>query len=197
MFDSRGLPDYPPPRNAWQFPPPPVSPRWKWVAIAATVVGFVAGTSFLVVMIVVGSRGIPGAIDNPRLLSVIQKECRLMTSTVESMPEQGPAAQQASIIDDQNEAIEDMLDSVREVGASRIDDDEPAGAWLDDWERLVRARESLVNELLSGGAPDLRIPEDERGKDIHLRMNDAFIDPETCRVPGAVINPYPDQESVV
>lgn len=195
MFDSRGLPDYPPPRNAWEFPPPPVSPRWKWAAIAAMALGLIGGSSMLVVAIVFGTSGTPGLIDDTHLISVIERECAQMTSKVESLPIHGTPRRQAQSIAAQNVAIDDMVADIRAEGPDVLADDPPTEEWLVDWERLVEAREAYAEEILDGSLPDLDIPTDDRGKDIYLRMDDAFLGEATCDVPGVLINPYPEDTS--
>jgi hypothetical protein len=195
VFDSRGLSDYPPQHNAWQFPPPPISPRWKWAAIAAMVLGLVGGSTMLVVAISVGSSGAPGLIDNTELISVIERECQQMTTKVESLPIHGTPRRQAQTIAAQNVAIEDMVDDIRSVGQEVLADDPPTDEWLADWGRLVDAREAYAEEILDGSLPDLQIPTDERGKDIYVRMDDVFIADSTCEVPGVLLNPYPDDAS--
>lgn len=197
MFDSPGLPDYPPERNAWQFPPPPISPRWRWAAIAATIVGLVGGTALVVVLAVVGSDGAPGAIDNTRLISVIESECDLMTSRVESVPVTGSPRQQAQAITDQDHSVDDMVSAIRAEGPDVLADDPPTRAWLDDWERLVAARETYAELIRGGATPDLDIPDDEDGHDIHLRMNDVWLGESACEVPRVLIYPYPEDVSEV
>lgn len=195
MFDNRGLPDYPPPHNAWQFPPPPVSPRWKWLAILVTIVGLIGGTTMLVVLISVGSRGIPGLIDDTDVISVIERECQQMTSKVESLPIHGTPRRQAQSMAAQNVAVEDMVADIRDLGADVLADDPPSEDWLADWERLVAAREAYAQIILEGGTPDLEIPDDSHGDDIYFRMDDAFIQKTTCEVPRELLNPYPEYTS--
>jgi hypothetical protein len=195
VFDFRGLPDYPPARNAWEFPPPPVSPRWRWVAIAATVFGLVAGTSLLVVAIAYGSSGAPGLIDDTRIVDVIERECQQMTTKVESLPIHGTPRRQAQSIAAQNVAIDDMVTDIRAMGPEALASDPPTEEWLADWERLVDAREAYAEEILDGSLPDLDIPTDDRGEDIYVRMDDAFIGESSCEVPSVILNPYPEDSS--
>jgi hypothetical protein len=195
VFDSRGLPDYPPPHNAWQFPAPPISPRWKWVAIAAAIVGLVTGSTMLGVMIATGISGIPGVIDNPALITVIERECSQMTAEVEAMPITGSPSRQAATISQQDEVVDRMVAAIREVEPGTIEDDPPTDEWLADWSRLVQARESYAKEILDGSLPDLEIPKDEHGNEIYRRMDDAFINDSVCEVPRALLNPYPEYSS--
>lgn len=189
MFDNRGLPDYPPPINAWQFPPPPVSPRWKWAAIAAGVFGLVGGATMLTIAIAVGSSGAPGLIDDTELTSYIEDECALMTDEVESMPRAGSPKVRAATIADQNDAVEDMLLAIRDLGPEVIDADPPTDEWLADWDRLVEAREAFAENVLDGSVRPLKIPNDEDGDEIYLRMNDVFFYETTCKVPWVLLHP--------
>lgn len=197
MFDSRGLPDYPPPHNAWQFPPPPVSPRWKWAAIGAMVFGFIGGSTMLVVAITVGSSGVPGLIDDTELISVIERECDQMTSEVESLPIDGTPRRQAQTIAAQNVAIDDMLADIRSVGPTVLANDPPTEEWLADWEQLVDAREAYAEDLLAGSQHRLEVPHDDRGRDIDVRMDDVFFTESTCVVPEVLVEPYPGDASDV
>lgn len=197
MFESRDLPPYPPLRNAWEFPPPPVSRGWLWGAIAATTVSAVLGIGLLAIAIVVGNKDFPSMIQDERLLSVITRECHLMTSTVESMPVTGRPREQAEIITDQNQAVEKMLDAIRAVDGDVRSADRPTNDWLDDWERLIGARERFAAQIVTGAQPDLDIPRDSSGNDIYLRMDDVWLDGRGCEVPEALLNPYPENTSTI
>lgn len=149
------------------------------------------------VAIAVGSSGIPSAIDNARLISVIERECRMMTSTVESMPVGGSPSNQARTITDQNRAVEQMVDKIRAEGPKVIDDDRPAAEWLEDWERLVAARAAFAELIRDGSRPDLDIPEDARGEDIDVRMGEVWLGKSSCDVPEVLVDPFPNESSEV
>ncbi|KRC64086.1 hypothetical protein ASE12_04495 [Aeromicrobium sp. Root236] len=195
MFDSRGLPDYPPPHNAWQFPPPKVSPGWKWVAIAASVLGLIAGTSLFVVIFSVGSSGMEGVIDDPDLISVIEDECDAMTNTVTALPIHGSPRRQAQSILRQNVAVVDMVHDIRDQARDLLTSDPPSEDWLRDWDRLVEARRTYADALVDGEAGTFDVPTDSRGKEITERMNDAFIDDSTCHVPDVLVDLDPGDGS--
>lgn len=198
MFDSRGLPPYPPARNAWSYPPPPVDARWKWVAIGVSVVAAVIATGLVTVAVLVGADDYRGVIDDGDLTALIAEECQIMTTTVESMPVNGPPRRQARIIADQDEAVTTMVRRIRSQADDAIRLDQPAEAWLRDWEQLVAAREAYAGGILAGDEPDLRIPRDDDGDEIYLRMDDVWLnDPAACVVPAALLFPYPDTRSDV
>jgi hypothetical protein len=197
VLDSRGKPDYPPARNAWQFPPPPISSRWKWAAIAVGLVGLIGGGTTLGILIALGANGLPGAIDNPHLLSVIERECDRMTSRVESIEIAGPPERQALAIADQNHAVDVMVAAIRDEGTETLEDDPPTVEWLADWDRLVAARTTFAKGILEGEVVALDIPDDDRGRDIYLRMDDVFFGDSSCEVPEILLNPYPGNASSI
>lgn len=196
VFDSAGLPPYPPRHNAWQFPPPPVEKRWLWVAVLAAVAGLVAMVAMGTAAIVLGSRDFPGLIQDSDVTAVIADECELMRDTVDSLPVDGPVRQQVATLADQDRAVRIMLDDIRSDAGIDIRADRPTEAWLADWERLLLAREAYAARLVDGRPADLRIPVDEHGDEIQQRMNDVWAEGAACEVPPALLSPYPEPDSV-
>jgi hypothetical protein len=180
---------YPPDRNTWQFPPPPVPRRYRWVAVLASLTGFAAAIAMLTVSIVVGTRDYPGVIDDKKLTGTIASACELMTRTVESMPVNGSPERRGATIGDQNRAVEKMLDTIRSRRPAEIRDDRPAEQWLRDWESLVEARKRLARELLRDPNTSLEVPLDPDGNEITERMNDVWANNSACEVPAALIDP--------
>jgi hypothetical protein len=195
--ESRGLPAYPPARNAWEFPPPPISRRWKWIAAAVSLLSVVTAIGLASVAFTIGGKDIPGMIDDDRVLSVISRECDIMTSTVISMPVAGSPEQQAAIIADQDAAVEHMLTAIRSVDAGIRHDDRPTDDWLADWDRLIGAREHYAELVRDGYEPDLEIPRDPSGNGIYQRMNRVWYTDAACIVPFELLTPYPADDSDV
>lgn len=156
------------------------------------VFGLLGVTTMIVVVVTVGSTSAPGLIDDPELISVIERECQQMTSSVESLPIHGTPRRQAQTIARQNVAVEDMVDDIRSVGQETLAGDPPSDEWLADWDRLVDAREAYAEEILEGSLAQLQVPTDDRGEDIDIRMDDVFIGGSPCEVPEVLLNPYPD-----
>ncbi|MBC7633340.1 hypothetical protein [Aeromicrobium sp.] len=196
MIESPGLPAYPPARNAWDYPPPPVSHGWKWVAIAAAVLSLLAAVALASTAYIAGTHDNPGLIQDQRMLDVIGRECLIMTATVDSMPVFGPPRQQAAILEDQDAAVLTMVEAIRKARDRTGSDDRPITQWLNDWERLVGARETLAEALQTSPTSNLYIPADESGNPIDERMNDALILSE-CVVPHALVDPYIAEETTV
>lgn len=197
VFESQGLPEYPPRQDTWQFPPPQVSTRWKWLAVAAGTVGLLAAATLLTVTIVLGSKDFPGVIDDEDLTDTVASECALMTLTVRSMPLGGTPEQRAETILDQNRAVEEMVRTIRSERAAEIRDDRPAEQWLRDWERLVDARRGYARELLRDPNASLELPLDADGDEITERMDDVWIGDPACEVPDELSSPGAGSRSAV
>ena len=148
-MNERRLPPYPPARNAWEYPPPPISRRWIWAPIAAVTVALIAGVGLIAATVVINDKDFPSTIEDQRILSVIRRECDIMTETVKSMPIKGTAIEQAQVVTDQNTAITNMLTQIRKIGDGVRRADPPTNAWLDDWDALVVAREAYAETVLT------------------------------------------------
>ncbi|MDX6277519.1 MAG: hypothetical protein QOJ72_1647 [Nocardioidaceae bacterium] len=182
---------YPPERNAWQFPPPPVSRRWFWVAIAVIVLSVAVGGGMAIAGVSVAAKDFPSVIEDHQLIDVITQECAVMTATVESMPVDGSPKQQAAILADQDQSVEQMVQAIRLVDPHVRAADKPTDQWLDDWDRLLDARKSYAVLVERGYRPSLRIPRDGDGDPIYRRMNDVWLTTTACRVPRDLLIPYP------
>lgn len=194
---DRVLPPYPPDRNAWDYPPPPISRRWIWAPILAVTLATLVGAGLAIGGVVIMSKDFPSVIQDDEILSVITRECDIMTETVRSMPVAGSAEEQAQTIWDQDKAILNMLEQVRAVDADVRAADLPTDQWLDDWDALVKAREAFAEQRSNGYELDLRIPRDEDGDRIHERMDEVWFAGEACEVPAELLNPYPEDISAV
>ena len=149
------------------------------------VFGLIAGSTMLAVAISVGSSGAPGLIDNARIITVIEDECALMTQEVESIPITGSPESRAAAIAEQNDAVDAMVSTIRAMGSNVLSTDPPTEEWLVDWHTLVTAREAYAKELLDGSSPSFKMPRDDRGEMLYVRMNDVFLYDSSCTVPSA------------
>jgi hypothetical protein len=188
---TRGQSSYPPERNVWQYPPPPVSRRWFWIAIGTIVGSVLVAVGLGVIGSIIASKDFPTVIENHQLVGLITQECAVMTSTVESTPIDGTPKEQAAAIADQDQSVEQMVEAIRLVAPDVRAADKPVDQWLSDWDRLVRARESYAVLVERGYWTSLRIPRDSDGKYIYKRMNDVGLATNECRVPNDLLNPYP------
>lgn len=186
---------YPPPVQRWRFAEPPVRRRWFWVAV---VVGPLATVTMVVAFgatVALDARDAPGLIDDPEVMSVVDAECRSMTSTVEGLPLEGDQRAQSRRILDQNSAVEQMVEAVRELGQDVLDRDRPTVQWLEDWERLLEARATFARDLATENRAALDVPRVD-GQRITERMDEAALLME-CVVPEELTEPvFADSRSI-
>ena len=189
MPPDRSLPPYPPPR-VWSFPPPPVGRRWFWAALVGGVVSALVGSALLATAIVLESRDAPGVIDDTTVLGTIEDSCDLMTSDVEGTSRGSSPVRIAATIREQNDFVEAMLDRVEALPRRVLAGDRPTVAWIKDWRQLVAARESYAESLVTEGlrTKGFKIPRDQNGKRITLRMEEALLDP-VCDIPQTLLDP--------
>ena len=178
---SAPLPPYPPREDAWRFPPPPVGRHWLWVAVAAPVVAVLIGVSAVVLLVTKGSSDLPATFDDPEVIRQLDESCETMRDDVESVVVNASTAERTEAIGVQNDAVLRMLDELRELDV----DDEPLDDWLEDWQRLVDAREVYATSLVSDPTADFQVPEDD-GVNVADRI--AEVAPE-CTVPATLRNP--------
>ena len=195
MNERQSLPPYPPVRNAWDYPPPPISRRWIWAPIIAVVVASIVGTGLVVSGLVISGKDFPSMIQDDQIVSVISRECEIMTETVKSMPITGTPAEQARAVQDQDKAISNMLVEIRKVDDGVRSADPPTNDWLKDWDALIDAREAFAEQRANGYEADLRIPRAENGDAIEKRMDEVWLTDQACEVPDKLLNPYPEDIS--
>lgn len=178
---------YPPP-TIWRFAPPPISGLW----LAAAIVGGLLGMSMVVGAFTFlglnGDRDLPGFIDDVTVLEIAERECELMTSTVEGLVVDGTPEERLSALADQNTAVSIMVDRIRTEASSAVREaDRPVDAWLEDWEALVAGREDYLGQKRRGLDGDFRVPRSPDGLPINERMD--LAGEEVCPVPDVLLEP--------
>lgn len=118
-------------------------------------------------------------LDSDKTIDVLGPACRRMQERMMRISAQDlPSLER---IERENAAIDAM---VSELLAQRdvLDDDKPLGSWLEDWARLVRARQDFVE------TGDFEMPRDDDGLPLVTRMNELVeFDLPECRVPASLI----------
>jgi hypothetical protein len=162
----------------------------RWRAWAARVAVLVGGGTVAIVLLQLWSYA---HVDNPALIerSVI---VRTATSHCAAMRDAAAAAavgtsasipQRVGAINAQNDAVVDLVTAMRALGANVIAADVPTGRWVEDWQRLVAARDEYARSLAVGRPRPMRLPTVE-GTPLVDRLNDVGI---SCRVPLALLAP--------
>ncbi|WP_229054207.1 hypothetical protein [Aeromicrobium sp. Leaf350] len=178
------LPPYPPHHDAWRYPPPPVSRHWLWVAIGGGVVALVAIIAFFTSLVVTSASDLPASVDDPEILDAIDSGCstldQVRTIDVDSLD-----IDRVARIEAQTTIVRDVLAGWLELDADLRASDEPFDDWLDDWQRIVDARDAYVVDLQ--GNPDATFDEPEvDGEPIVDRMDAVMTG---CSVPITLLSP--------
>jgi hypothetical protein len=176
-----------PPDTVWRFPPPPVSRVWLVAAIVGGLVGLLAAGGAIAFLAVNRERDLPGIIDDSRVIKTAARECRLMRSTVEGVPYGYSEDERLDALDDQNTAIEKMVDRIHALDAELRASDRPVDQWLDDWRTLAARRHAYVDHLRRGDGGSFRVPRAPDGDPINERMN--LAGEEVCKVPKVLLEP--------
>lgn len=182
------MPAHLPDEDTWRFPPAPVSREWRLAALLAPLLAVAIAVA--AALTVVDSRGADarGYLDDPEVTSTVAAACAIMTASVQGQRVQGPARLQAAVLADQNLAVREMIQMVREVDPTTRRADRPLEAWLTDWEALLRARERYARQVGGGFDGSFRLPTDPDGRPVTERIDraaDGF-----CVVPEVLVDPY-------
>lgn len=95
-------------------------------------------------------------------------------------------SQRVGAINAQNDAVTEMVSTIRRlVSADQLAGDQPSDEWLDDWGRLVRARDGYARSLAAGKPQPMVMPILD-GRDVESRLNNVGLN---CRVPRVLLAP--------
>ena len=126
-----------------------------------------------------------GILNDPSVISVVEPACVKMAAAVKQVPVPppgAPPAQLAAAVRSQNDAVRALTKTVRALGDETLNGDDPAQAWLSDWDTLIRLRERYAADLVAGRTPTFTLPTVD-GVPITQRMSDPGV---SCPVPPAL-----------
>jgi hypothetical protein len=133
--------------------------------VAACTGVLLVGAAWSIGPYVFEGRDDPKSLDSPPVRQEALAACEEMQRRVEG----------AGDTEAENEAVDAMVARLRGLGSETLDKDEPAEAWLADWDRVVASRRA--------GDP---WPEFD-GTPIHRRMDDLVKDLRPCQMPARLI----------
>jgi hypothetical protein len=162
--------------------------RWRWWSARLAVV--LAGVVVAVVLKSLWSfanQDDPKVVEQPQITAVGAAACAEMreSAAAAAVSTAAPRAQRVGAINAQNDAIVTLITRMEQLGAERLAADQPAPQWLEDWQRLVAARDAYARSLAAGKPKPLAIPTVD-GASIVDRLNGSGIN---CRVPLVLLSP--------
>ena len=96
-----------------------------------------------------------------------------------------PIAQRVGAINAQNDSVVRLITTMNQLGEDRLESDQPAARWLEDWQRLVSARDGYARSLAAGTPRPMALPTID-GEGLVARLNDVGLN---CRVPLVLLAP--------
>ena len=169
---------------------PMAEQRWRhWVAVASVLGGLALVAVTLLGLWRYATHDRVEVVDQALIVRTSNAACLMMRQSVHRLapPSEASIPQRVKAIRAQNEAVGLMVGQIRGLGLDLVNNDRPMPGWLEDWEALVRARETYAAALAKGrsGALSLKVPVDEEGQSIVTRMNDVGLD---CAVPAELLS---------
>lgn len=164
------------------------TPRWRlWGARVTVVLALVAVGVALSRLWSFATSDNPALIGNPDIAAVASVACAQMRESTAAVAV-GPSAtlqQRVGAINAQDDAVMELVARMRWLGEARLASDQPAPGWVQDWERLVAARDAYARQLASGKPARLSLPTVD-GRPLVDRLNDVGLN---CRVPRVLLAP--------
>jgi hypothetical protein len=165
--------------QTWQPATPLPTRARSWKRHPAVVsLCVIAGLAVWVGLFLVYARGTKEAhdvfhLDDPKIQELAFVGCQDVAKAFDDASN-GPKASSKAI----DASIEKMLVSLEGLGAKALNKDRPAVDWIEDWRRLVAARNQFLNDRKSGSDEEFVIPQTSDFYPITKRMVD--VAPAEC-----------------
>jgi len=162
--------------------------RWRlWTARAAVVVAGVVVFVALSRLWSYATEDDPAMVEHSDIAAAAGAACARMRDAVTAVAvsTSAPTRQRVGAINAQNDAVVELITAMEALGQERLTADQPATSWLQDWQRLVSARDGYAQSLVAGKARPLQLPVVD-GRDLVERLNGVGVN---CRVPLVLLVP--------
>ena len=163
--------------------------QWRaWAArIAVVVAAVVVGVS-LSWLWTYANLDDPAVVEDSHLARVANAACAVMrdSAAAAAVSVTAPVSERVGAINAQNDAVSELVSTInRLVPRETIEADQPAAEWLEDWQRLITARDTYAQSLAAGKPKPLTMPT-IGGKALPARLNGVGLG---CRVPLVLLAP--------
>ena len=162
--------------------------HWRaWAARTAVVVAAVVVFVALSQLWTFATRDDPAVVEQGAITRVASAACaRMRDSTVaSSVAATAPVPRRVGAINAQNDAVTELITTMRTLGSARLEADQPAAQWVEDWQRLVTARDAYARSLAAGKPKPMQLPTID-GRPLVERLNNVGLN---CRVPRVLLTP--------
>lgn len=162
--------------------------QWrKWGARVAVVVAAVVVFVALSKLWTFANADDPAVVEQGAIARVAASACATMrdSAAASAVAPTAPVTQRVGAINAQNDAVTELITTMKTLGDERLEADQPAAQWVEDWERLVTARDAYARSLVSGKPKPMTLPTID-GKTLVERLNNVGLN---CRVPLVLLAP--------
>ena len=119
-----------------------------------------------------------------RLASAACAQMRESTAAAAVAPT-APIPRRVGAINAQNDAVVELITTMQSLGSEQLEADQPAAQWVEDWQRLVAARDAYARSLAAGKPTPMELPTID-GQTLVERLNSVGLN---CRVPLVLLAP--------
>lgn len=129
----------------------------------------------------------PAVVEQGAIARAASTACATMREKVaaSAVPATQPVARRVGGINAQNDAVIELITTMESLGDDTLNADQPAAQWVEDWQRLVTARDAYARSLASGKPKPMQLPTID-GKTLVQRLNNVGVN---CRVPLLLLAP--------
>ena len=162
--------------------------QWRvWAARIAVVVAAVVVFIALSRLWTFANTDDPDLIEQGDIARAAASACAVMrdSAAAAAVATTAPVPQRVGAINAQNDAVTELVATMNKLGAERLESDQPAAQWLEDWQRLVSARDAYARSLVAGKPKPMLLPTID-GTGLVERLNNVGLN---CRVPLVLLAP--------
>ncbi len=161
--------------------------RRSWAAGIAVLVAAVAVVVALTRLWSFATTDDPTVVEQGEIARTAATACAQMreSAAAAAVATTAPIPQRVGAINAQNDAVVSLITTMNQLGGQRLEADRPASRWLDDWQRLVSARDAYARSLAAGKPTPMLLPTID-GQGLVERLNTVGLN---CRVPLVLLAP--------
>ena len=162
----------------------------QWRAWAARIAVVVAGVVVFVALSKLwtfATEDDPYVVEQGAISRVASAACAQMreSTAASAVAATAPIPRRVGAINAQNDAVVELITTMQALGTEQLEADQPAAEWVEDWQRLVTARDAYARSLAAGKPKPMNLPTID-GKPLVERLNNVGLN---CRAPLVLLAP--------
>ena len=129
----------------------------------------------------------PDVVEQGAISRLASSACARMreSAATSAVAATSPIPRRVGAINAQNDAVVELITTMQTLGERQLEADQPAAQWVEDWQRLVTARDAYARSLAAGKPKPMQLPTID-GRSLVERLNNVGLN---CRVPLVLLAP--------